>query len=157
MSAHQAMWEAMALLAEYGLLLDQDKLEEWTQLFEPHAQYKVCSRENEELGLPAALMWCDNRDMLSDRIQSYRNVNEHNFHWARHVIGLPQVLQDSAHQLHFQASYSLFQTNLEGVSRLFSVGRYDFVCSRTPAGLRLLQATVIADSGLVKTLLAAPI
>ena len=71
--------------------------------------------------------------------------------------GLPQVLQDSAHQLHFQASYSLFQTNLEGMSRLFSVGRYDFVCSRTPAGLRLLQATVIADTGLVMTLLAAPI
>jgi 3-phenylpropionate/cinnamic acid dioxygenase small subunit len=62
------MWEAMSFLSEYGLLLDQDKLEEWTLLFEPQAEYKVCSRENEEMGLPAALMWCDNRDMLSDRI-----------------------------------------------------------------------------------------
>jgi anthranilate 1,2-dioxygenase small subunit len=152
-----ALWEAVALLSEYGLLLDQDKLEQWAQLFEPQAQYKVCSRENEELALPAPLIWCDNRDMLTDRIQSYRNVNEHNFHWARHVIGLPQVLRDSPDELHFQASYSLFQTNLEGLTRLFSVGRYDFVCQRGPQGLRLIRATVIVDSGLVKTLLAAPI
>lgn len=153
----QALWEAAAFLSEYGLLLDQDRLEEWALLFEPQAQYKVCARENEELGLPAALIWCDNRDMLNDRIQSYRNVNEHNFHWARHIIGLPQVLQESAGELHFQASYSLYQTHLEGVTRIFSVGRYDFVCRRGPEGLRLLRATVVADTGLVLTLLAAPI
>lgn len=153
----QATWESITFLAEYGLLLDQDRLEEWALLFEPQAQYKICSRENEELGLPAALVWCDNRDMLSDRIASYRDVNEHNFHWARHVIGLPQVLQESADELHIQASYSLFQTDLEGLGRLFSVGRYDFVCRRSPDGLRLLRATVIADTGLIKTLLAAPI
>ena len=153
----QFTWEAMSFLSQYGMLLDQDRLEDWVELFDPQAEYKVYSRENEELGLPAPLIWCDNRAMLSDRIQSYRNVNEHNFHWARHIIGMPQILSAEPGSLHFQAGYSLFQTNLEGLSRLFSVGRYDFVCSRTPAGLRLLQATVIADSGLVKTLLAAPI
>jgi hypothetical protein len=59
--------------------------------------------------------------------------------------------------LHFQAGYSLFQTNLEGETRTFSVGRYDFVCHRQAQALRLQRAWVIADTGLVKTLLAAPI
>jgi len=51
----------------------------------------------------------------------------------------------------------LFQTNLEGETRTFSVGRYDFVCHRHAQALRLQRAWVIADTGLVKTLLAAPI
>ena len=89
----QFTWEAMSFLSKYGMLLDQDRLEDWVELFEPQAEYKVYSRENEELGLPAPLMWCDNRAMLSDRIQSYRNVNEHNFHWARHIIGI-DLLED---------------------------------------------------------------
>lgn len=153
----QFTWEAMGFLSEYGLLLDQDRLEDWSELFEPQAEYKVYSRENEQLGLPAPLMWCDNRAMLCDRIQSYRNVNEYNFHWARHIISLPQILKAEADTLHFQAGYSLFQTNLEGETRAFSVGRYDFVCRRHSAGLRLTRAWVIADTGLIKTLLAAPI
>jgi 3-phenylpropionate/cinnamic acid dioxygenase small subunit len=95
--------------------------------------------------------------MLSDRVQSYRNVNEHNFHWARHIIGMPQILHAEPESLHFQAGYSLFQTNLEGETRTFSVGRYDFVCHRHAQALRLQRAWVIADTGLVKTLLAAPI
>lgn len=153
----QFTWEAMSFLSKYGMLLDQDRLEDWVELFEPQAEYKVYSRENEELGLPAPLMWCDNRAMLSDRIQSYRNVNEHNFHWARHIIGMPQILSAEPGSLHFQAGYSLFQTNLEGETRTFSVGRYDFVCHRHEQALRLKRAWVIADTGLVKTLLAAPI
>jgi 3-dehydroquinate dehydratase-2 len=104
----------MSFLSQYGMLLDQGRLEEWVELFEPQAEYKVYSRENEELGLPAPLIWCDNRAMLSDRIQSYRNVNEHNFHWPRHIIGMPQILHADPESLHFQAGYSLFQTNFEG-------------------------------------------
>jgi hypothetical protein len=50
-------------------------------------------------------------------------------------------------------SYSLFQTELEGASRLFSVGRY-----RVEARVdRLKSVTVIADTGLVPSLLATPI
>jgi 3-phenylpropionate/cinnamic acid dioxygenase small subunit len=102
----QFTWEAMSFLSKYGMLLDQDRLEDWVELFEPQSEYKVYSRENEELGLPAPLMWCDNRAMLSDRIQSYRNVNEHNFHWARHIIGMPHILHAEPDSLHFQAGYS---------------------------------------------------
>jgi hypothetical protein len=37
------------------------------------------------------------------------------------------------------------------------VGRYDFICDRHSDELRLKRAWVIADTGLIKTLLAAPI
>ena len=105
----QMTWEAMSFLSKYGMLLDQDRLEDWVELFDPQAEYKVYSRENEELGLPAPLIWCDNRAMLSDRVQSYRNVNEHNFHWARHIIGMPQILHAEPQSCIFKRATACFK------------------------------------------------
>ena len=145
------------LLAEYGLALDQDRLEDWTELFTEDCDYKVISRENEEQGLPNVMMWCDNRDMLRDRVESYRHVNEYNLHWDRHVIGLPLHLGEAGGLWRVEASYSVFQTDPEGASRLFSVGRYQFAI-RVEEGCALIrEATVVADTGLIPTLLATPI
>jgi hypothetical protein len=57
----------------------------------------------------------------------------------------------------FEASYSLFQTELEGASRLFSVGKYRVEALVQGGGGRLKSVTVIADTGLVPSLLATPI
>ena len=73
------------LLAEYALRLDEDRLEEWIDLFDADCSYKVVTRENVEQDLPNILIWCANQDMLRDRVASYRDVNEYNLHWDRHV------------------------------------------------------------------------
>jgi 3-phenylpropionate/cinnamic acid dioxygenase small subunit len=145
------------LLAEYGLLLDEDRLEEWTDLFTEDAQYKVVTRENKKLNLPLAVIWCDNKNMIRDRIHSYRHVNEHNLHWDRHVIGHPRIQSISASEWQVQASYSLFQTNLEGRSILFSVGMYDFKVIQENGVFKIKFLEVISDTGSFETLLATPI
>jgi anthranilate 1,2-dioxygenase small subunit len=145
------------LLAEYGMALDQDRLDDWAALFTDDCDYRVISRENEEQGLPNIMMWCDNRDMLLDRIDSYRHVNEYNLHWDRHVIGPPRHfgLVDGLWQV--EAAYSAYQTNLEGESRLFSVGRYRLGLRFEAGVARIRNATVVADTGLIPTLLATPL
>lgn len=145
------------LLAEYGMALDQDRLDDWAALFTDDCDYRVISRENEEQGLPNIMMWCDNRDMLLDRIDSYRHVNEYNLHWDRHVIGPPRHfgLVDGLWQV--EAAYSAYQTNLEGESRLFSVGRYRLGLRFEAGVARIRNATVMADTGLIPTLLATPL
>jgi len=148
---------ASDLMAEYGLLIDEDRLEDWAELFEEACDYKVVIRENVEQGLPNILIWCDNKDMLRDRIASYRDVNEYNLHWDRHVIGPPRFCGEAAGVWTIEASYSLFQTDLEGASRLFSVGRYRIEFALAGESARIKTATVIADTGLIPTLLASPI
>jgi len=148
---------ASDLMAEYGLLIDEDRLEDWAELFEEACDYKVVIRENVEQGLPNILIWCDNKDMLCDRIASYRDVNEYNLHWDRHVIGPPRFCGEAAGVWTIEASYSLFQTDLEGASRLFSVGRYRIEFALAGESARIKTATVIADTGLIPTLLASPI
>lgn len=141
-----------ALMAEYGMALDEDRLEDWVELFAEDCDYRVVTRENVEQGLPNVLMWCDNKNMLRDRVESYRQVNLYNPHYDRHVIGLLRMLNDST----FEASYSLFQTDLEGNSRLFSVGRYRVEAVMGDKA-RIKTMLVIADTGTIPSLLATPI
>ena len=142
-----------SLMAEYGMALDEDRLEDWVELFDEDCDYRVTTRENVEQGLPNVLMWCDNKNMLRDRVESYRNVNEYNLHYDRHVIGPLRMLGESS----FEASYSLFQTDLEGNSRLFSVGRYRVEAVMKDGVAKLKTVLVVADTGTIPSLLATPI
>ena len=134
------------LLAEYGLAIDQDRLDDWTALFTEDCDYRVISRENEEQGLPNVMIWCDNRDMLLDRVDSYRHVNEYNLHWDRHVIGLPRIQVRDDSTWHIQASYSLFQTDLEGVS-LIAAYRDEFNGLVSSAGVDGLISALQKKNG----------
>ena len=142
-----------SLMAEYGMALDEDRLEDWVELFVEDCDYRIVTRENVEQGLPNVLIWCDNKNMLRDRVESYREVNEYNLHYDRHVIGPLRMLGEST----FEASYSLFQTDLEGNSRLFSVGRYRVEALMKDGAARIKTMLVVADTGTIPSLLATPI
>ena len=144
-------------MADYAMAIDEDRLEEWVELFAEDCDYRVVTRENVAQGLPNVLMWCDNKDMLRDRVHSYRNVNLYNPHYDRHVLGPLCFIGGKDGLWTFDASYSLFQTTLEGESRLFSVGRYRVEARVEGGAARLKTVTVIADTGLVPSLLATPI
>jgi anthranilate 1,2-dioxygenase small subunit len=142
-----------ALMAEYAMALDENRLEDWIELFDEACDYKVVTRENVEQNLPNVLMWCDNKNMLRDRVESYRQVNLYNLHYDRHVLGPLRFSEKWT----FDLSYSLFQTELEGASRLFSVGRYRVEAIMDAGAARLKSVLVVADTGLVPSLLATPI
>ena len=145
------------LMAEYAMAIDEDRLEDWVELFDEGCDYKVVTRENVEQGLPNILMWCDNKNMLRDRVESYRNVNLYNPHYDRHVLGPQRYTGEKDGTWQFDQSYSLFQTSLEGESRLFSVGRYRVEARVEGGAARLTSVSVIADTGLIPSLLATPI
>jgi anthranilate 1,2-dioxygenase small subunit len=144
-------------MAEYGMALDENRLEDWVELFDEACDYKVVTRENVEQNLSNVLMWCDNKNMLRDRVESYRQVNLYNLHYDRHVLGPLRFLKNENSLWTFDVSYSLFQTELEGASRLFSVGRYRVEVIVDADTARLKSVMVIADTGLVPSLLATPI
>ena len=145
------------LVVEYGHLIDEDRLEDWLGLFAEDCTYVVIARENIDQKLPLPIMSCDNKRMLRDRVAAYRDVNEYNLHADRHVIGSVRFREESEAAWRVDASYSLFQTDVEGATRLFLVGCYemngDFDCGRP----RLKAVRVIVDTASIPTLLATPV
>lgn len=153
----QLHFEISQLLADYAALIDADRLEAWTDLFEEDCLYEIVSRENEAQNLPLSLMLCDNKNMIRDRVMSLRNANIYNIHSDCHVLSFVRILSGTDDTCEADCAFSLFQSSQEGESRLFSVGRYALSARGTAAGWRLTKMRVIVDTGAVLTLLATPI
>ena len=148
---------AEELLAEYAQRIDDDRLEEWLDLFTEDARYEVIPRENVEQDLPASLMLCTNKRMLRDRVTALRSANEYNLHYDRHLVGSIRVLPYREAEWRLHAAYAVYQTTLEGVSRLFSVGCYRDQVRMEGGRLMFSEKKVVVDTFSVPTLLAIPL
>jgi anthranilate 1,2-dioxygenase small subunit len=142
------------LLAEYGALIDLARFDEWLDLFTEECRYQIIPRENFDRGLPAALVFCDNRAVLEDRIRALREANKYNIHTDRHVIGLPRVIEDG---LTAEAPFAVYQTDQEGETRLFATGLYRDRLVPAGSRLRIRDKLVLLDTFAVPTLLATPL
>ena len=142
------------LLAEYGALIDTAKFDEWLDLFAEECCYQIIPRENFDRGLPAALVFCDSRAMLEDRIRPLREANKDNIHTDRHVIGLPRIFEDG---LALEAPFAVFQTDQEGGTRLFATGLYRDRLEILGRGLKIRDKLVLLDTFAVPSLLETPL
>lgn len=145
------------LFADYAWLLDAERYEEWLELFSETATYQIVPRENVQLGLPASLMWCKNKDMLRDRITTLLEVNEYDIYSARHIVGLPRFDAPAGDIVTVETPFAVYHTDQEGVSRLFGVGEYRSRISCGGSKL-LFEANIVQlDTFSVPTLLADPL
>jgi anthranilate 1,2-dioxygenase small subunit len=145
------------LLAEYGALLDGEQYDEWLDLFAPECRYNVMPRENYERGLPAALIFCDSRAMLEDRIRALREANKFNIHNDRHLISLPRIIGSPAGGLEVEAPFAVYQTDQEGETRLFATGLYRDRLAAGQNGLKIRDKLILLDTFAVPSLLATPL
>ncbi len=157
MTASELMHLANELMADYAERIDSDKLEEWLELFTEDARYDVVPRENVEQGLPVSLILCSNKAQLRDRITALREANKYNLHYDRHLVSSVRARMAVDGTVEIGANYAVFQTNLEGQSRLFSVGCYQDRARLEDGKLLLCDKRVIVDTFSVPTLLATPL
>jgi anthranilate 1,2-dioxygenase small subunit len=145
------------LLAGYGALLDAQKYDEWLDLFAAECRYNVMPRENYDRGLPAALIFCDSRAMLEDRIRALREANKFNIHTDRHLIGLPRIIGPGPDDLEIEAPFAVYQTDQEGETRLFATGLYRDRLAIGQNGLKIRDKLILLDTFAVPSLLATPL
>jgi len=142
------------LLADYGALIDMAKFDEWLDLFAEECRYQILPRENFDRGLPAALVYCDSRAMLEDRIRALREANKYNIHIDRHVIGLPRIFDNG---LEVEAPFAVYQTDQEGETRLFATGLYRDRLEISGRRLKIRDKLILLDTFAVPSLLATPL
>jgi anthranilate 1,2-dioxygenase small subunit len=148
-----------AVYGQYARHLDDNALQAWFELFADECEYRVVPRENVDQGLPLALIDCSNRRMLADRIVSLKEANFFNVHYSRHILSSITLVPDAdaGADIASEADYAAFQTDQEGVTRIFSVGRYRAWMRMEEGRLKIARMTVVADTYGIRTLLAIPI
>lgn len=150
--------EAIAdLMADYVHLIDDDRLEDWVDLFVEDCTYKILSRENLRDGLPLELLSCANKNMLRDRVLSLRQANIYNIHRDTHVLSAVRVSDGEDDLYQVRANYAVYQTNQDGETELFSVGAYEDRVVFRDGRPYFKEKIAIADTFAIARMLSTPI
>lgn len=145
------------LYCAYDNALNDGDLERWPALFADPCLYKVIPRENYDQRLPVAVIYCESRDMLVDRVVAVRETALYAPRIVRRITSaacLRAIAQDG---LHLTANFALFQTMQDRPSELFLCGRYQDRVVDDGGVLRFAERLCIYDSTIVPTSLVYPV
>ncbi len=145
------------LYARYARAIDEGRFQDWLDLFADDCSYVVVPLENTRQDLQLPIIRCRTRAMLGDRIVSLQQANIYNIHTDRHLISNVQVIEEAQDRIRAEADFAIFQTDQEGETRLFSVGRYRTELAGPVEALRIRAQHVTVDTASVPTLMATPL
>jgi salicylate 5-hydroxylase small subunit len=146
------------LYSEYARRLDDGPLEAWPELFTDACLYRVVPRENHDAGLPLAIMHCESRAMLRDRVRAVQETIMHESRDLRHHITnvVPEAEPDGAYRV--RANFSVVEVLQDELPRILSVGRYlDRVVAEADGSLRFVEKIVVFDSVMVPNTIVYPL
>jgi salicylate 5-hydroxylase small subunit len=149
--------EVETLYADYAAALDDNEFERWPEFFVEDCLYKLVPRENWERNLPIALMLCESRAMLRDRVTAVRNTAVYAPRSLRHFIGQFRIKEEAPELLRVSANYCVLQTLVDDLTRIQNAGKYLDLIARTESGLRFKEKICVFDSVLVPTSLVYPV
>lgn len=145
------------LYCAYDNALNDGELERWPELFADPCVYKVIPRENYDQGFPVAVIYCESRDMLVDRVVAVRETALYAPRIVRRItsaVCLRAIAQDG---LRLTANFALFQTMPDRPSEVFLCGRYQDRVVDDDGVLRFAERLCIYDSTIVPTSLVYPV
>jgi anthranilate 1,2-dioxygenase small subunit len=149
------------LIHAYVHCIDDDALEDWPTLFASQCLYKVVPRENVDLNLPIAIMYCDSQGMLQDRVTAHRKANLFAAHFYRHLVSSIRVTGEDEGVYAVRSNYVVFRTAADavqyGVTEIYSAGAYyDKVVFENGAA-KFKEKVVITDTCKISSLLVTPL
>ena len=145
------------LYCAYDDALNDGRLEAWPELFTDPCVYKIVPRDSYEQGFPIAVMYCESRDMLMDRVVALRETALFAPRIVRRITSGICVRSVASDGLRLTASFAIFQTMPDQPSELFLCGRCQDRVVDEAGVLRFAERICIYDSTIVPTSLVYPI
>lgn len=152
--------ELEAVYADAAAALDEQRYDDWIELFTDDCEYVLQPRENFDRGLPLATMAFESKGMLRDRIYAIGDTLFHAPYYQRHVVGPLRVMHADDNSIRVEANYAVFRTKVQQLSEVFNVGRYIDVLVPDPAqsgSWRIRSRRVVFDSELIPNSIIYPI
>lgn len=154
----ELQYELETLYARYAEVLDDGPLSDWPTMFTEECMYKVVPRDNFDSGLPLAIVRCESRGMLEDRVRSVEETMMYEPRYLRHHITNIRVNNKSGEIIDAVANYSVIEVLLDELPRVLSVGRYlDKVVRSDDGQLRFAEKLCVYDSVLVPNTIVYPL
>ena len=149
------------VLYAYVQCIDDDRLEEWPDFFTEECLYQIVPRENVEQALPIALMYCDSRGMLRDRVVAHRQANLFAPHVYRHLVSAIRVTGQDQGVVTARSNYAVFRTATDpiqyGTTEVYSVGAYQDKIVFVDGVAKFREKVVIVDTSRIQSLLVTPL
>jgi 3-phenylpropionate/cinnamic acid dioxygenase small subunit len=156
-SLQELHFEIEQLNSEYAYALDNERYEEFPELFVEDCLYRVVPRENHLLGLPIAAIHCESKGMIKDRVHAARESTMAEPRTLRHFISNVRVLEAGADEIRAEANVLIVQTMINRMTEIVLSGFYLDRIVRTGGRLRFKERLCIYDSLLLPTSLIAPV
>lgn len=150
--------EIQALYTRYADLIDEGPISEWPALFTRDAVYKAVTRENLDRGWPLALIFCESRGAIEDRVYAIANLSMTIPRRYRHLVSGFSVAAAQTDCWNITANFAVFETMEGEASALFVAGRYrDTVVRDCDGALRFREKISICDSATIHNSLVFPL
>ncbi|PPR58668.1 MAG: Salicylate 5-hydroxylase, small oxygenase component [Alphaproteobacteria bacterium MarineAlpha4_Bin2] len=153
----EVRFEIEDLYAEYADVLDTEELERWPKLFVADAFYDVIPRENYERDMPLAIMRCESRAMMQDRVRAIRETLMFEPRFLRHLISSIRITANGSDEFDVTANYAVLETLSDEMTKVLNAGRYVDKLVREDGKLRFKQKRCVYDSSVVPNSLVYPI
>jgi anthranilate 1,2-dioxygenase small subunit len=143
----------------YAAALDEQRLDDWAEMFTDDGFYVVISRENADRNMPVGLIYCENKGMIQDRAFALQHTEMFAPRYLRHIVGNLQVLGEEANgDIRARANYVVVQVLFDRPdARLHQVGVYYDKFRRVGDRLKLAERRCVYDNLLVDNALCLPV
>jgi len=151
-------YELEALYSRYAEVLDDGPLSEWPLMFTEECMYKVMPRDNFDRDLPLAIIRCESRGMLEDRVRSVEDTMMYEPRYLRHHITNIRVKNEADGVIDAVANYSVIEVLHDELPKILSVGRYlDKIVRGDEGRLLFAEKLCVYDSVLVPNTIVYPL
>ncbi len=154
----ELQYEVESLYTRYAEVLDDGPLNEWPTMFTDECNYQVIPRDNFDAGLPLAIIRCESRGMLEDRVRSVDETMMYEPRYLRHHITNIQIKDESDSVIEAVANYSVIEVLYDELPKILNVGRYLDKIVRDEVGkLHFAEKLCVYDSILVPNSIIYPL
>jgi len=150
-------YQVEQLYNRYATLLNDGPLEEWPGLFCEECFYAVTPRENHEADLPLAIMRCESRAMLEDRVYSVQKTMVYEPRYIRHHITNVQILDEDEGLIRTTANYTVIETLTDELPKILNSGKYLDKITMDDGEYRFVEKVCVYDSVLVPNSIIYPV
>src|SRR5690242_20394348 len=157
--------ELETLYGECAAALDEADWDRWPTFFAETCSYKITTQENLDRGFPLALMNCESRGMMLDRVYAMKELQFVIPRIFRRLYsGIRIVKADSNPAtanlpgvLHTQCAFAVFESRVGEHTTVFAAGRFVDVLCREGDQLKFHQRLCVLDSNIIPNTMPFPL